>query len=172
MTAAAQTATKVMKGEVGIGGGVGTGSSENMSSTSSEQGSGLKRKQSELYMTTAGEVDLSMLPPPRAGRPLRSANSDPGMQEARKRARVLRNRAAAQLSREKKRMHLEQLEQENEELKAKNEMLEQRLGKAEEANVDLSARLDTLAKQMQSFQNLILGSANTQQQQQQQQQQQ
>ncbi|KAJ1719626.1 hypothetical protein LPJ53_005640 [Coemansia erecta] len=163
MTAVAQTATKVIKGEVGTGGGVGTGSSENMSS--SDQAAGLKRKQSELYMTTAGEVDLSLLPPPRAGRPLRSANTDPGMQEARKRARVLRNRAAAQLSREKKRMHLEQLEQENDELKAKNEMLEQRLGRAEDANADLSARLDSLAKQMQSFQNLVLGSENTQHQQ-------
>ncbi|KAJ2777746.1 hypothetical protein GGI15_004407 [Coemansia interrupta] len=161
MTAAAQTATKVMESKVGTGGGVGTGSSENTSP--SDQAAGLKRKQSEVYMTTAGEIDLSLLPPPRAGRPLRNANADPGMQEARKRARVLRNRAAAQLSREKKRMHLEQLEQENEELRAKNELLEQRLGRAEDANADLSARLDSLAKQMQSFQNLVLGSENTQQ---------
>ncbi|KAJ1829550.1 hypothetical protein LPJ56_000199 [Coemansia sp. RSA 2599] len=157
--AAAANASNVVHNEVGTGGGAGIGSPEQPSFADS---SSLKRKQSAMF-STSGEIDLSMLPPPRAGRPLRSANTDPGMQEARKRARVLRNRAAAQLSREKKRMHLEQLEQENTELKAKNEELEERLSRAEESNKDLSARLDSLAKQMQSFQNLVLGAQQNQQ---------
>ncbi|KAJ2591512.1 hypothetical protein H4R99_006727 [Coemansia sp. RSA 1722] len=161
MTTAAN-ASNVMHNDVGTGGGAGIGSPE----LSSSEDNCLKRKQSAMFSTAAGEIDLSMLPPPRAGRPLRSANTDPGMQEARKRARVLRNRAAAQLSREKKRMHLEQLEQENMDLRAKNEALEQRLSKAEDANSDLSVRLDSLAKQLQSFQSLMLSTQSQQQQQQ------
>ncbi|KAJ2845895.1 hypothetical protein J3B02_004551, partial [Coemansia erecta] len=165
MTCAANANKVVHNNDVGTGGGAGIGTPEQYYYSSADNS--LKRKQSVMYSTSSGEIDLSQLPPPRAGRPLRSANTDPGMQEARKRARVLRNRAAAQMSREKKRMHLEQLEQENMELKAKNEALEQRLSKAEDANSDLSARLDSLAKQLQSFQSLVLGAQQSQQQQQQ-----
>ncbi|KAJ2721907.1 hypothetical protein GGI07_003648 [Coemansia sp. Benny D115] len=148
----ASVAVKAEKNDSGAGGGVGNGES-------------LKRKgDSTLFTTSAGEIDLSTLPLPRAGRPLRSENQDPAMQEARKRARVLRNRAAAQLSREKKRMHVEQLEQENDVLRAKNEELEERLSRAEDANADLSSRLDSLAKQLQSFQSLVMGASQGQQQ--------
>ncbi|KAJ2366663.1 hypothetical protein H4S02_010430, partial [Coemansia sp. RSA 2611] len=91
-------------------------------------GDGAKRKHSAIVSAATGELDLSLLDPPRPGRPSRQAAQDPAMQEARKRARVLRNRAAAQLSREKKRHHLEQLEQENAELRTKNQELEERLG--------------------------------------------
>ncbi|KAJ2783869.1 hypothetical protein H4R18_001477 [Coemansia javaensis] len=116
----------------------------------SAAGGGAKRKLS------AGEIDLSLLGSPRPGRPCREAAQDPALQEARKRARVLRNRAAAQLSREKKRQHLEQLEQENNELRIKNVELERRLGRAESANAELSARLDGLARQLQGLQALLL----------------
>ncbi|KAI8323139.1 hypothetical protein GQ54DRAFT_119614 [Martensiomyces pterosporus] len=119
---------------------------------------GAKRKHSVIITTSSGEFDLNDLPPPRPGRPSGKTPQDPAMQEARKRARVLRNRAAAQLSREKKRQHLELLEAENADLRAKNAELERRLGKAEGANLDLSAKLDNLAKQLQDFQNLILGT--------------
>ncbi|KAJ2809182.1 hypothetical protein H4R20_000299 [Coemansia guatemalensis] len=125
------------------------------------QGEGVKRKHS-MVSTSSGEIDLSMLDPPRPGRPCRLAAQDPAMQEARKRARVLRNRAAAQLSREKKRQHLESLEQENAELRSKNEELEERLGRTEEANATLSARLDGLSQQLQSFQSLLLGTQQRQ----------
>ncbi|KAJ2084157.1 hypothetical protein H4R24_000230 [Coemansia sp. RSA 988] len=128
------------------------------------QSEGVKRKHS-MVSTSSSEIDLSMLEPPRPGRPCRSAAQDPAMQEARKRARVLRNRAAAQLSREKKRHHLESLEQENAELRSKNEELEERLGKTEDANAVLSARLDGLSQQLQSFQSLLLGTQQQQQQQ-------
>ncbi|KAI9482040.1 hypothetical protein BX667DRAFT_493669 [Coemansia mojavensis] len=120
-------------------------------------GDGAKRKHS-MVSAAASEIDLSLLDPPRPGRPCREASQDPAMQEARKRARVLRNRAAAQLSREKKRQHLEQLEQENAELRSKNKELEERLSRAEDANAGLSAKLDGLAQQLQSFQALVLQS--------------
>ncbi|KAJ2852739.1 hypothetical protein IWW36_000096 [Coemansia brasiliensis] len=120
-------------------------------------GDGAKRKHS-MVSTAASEIDLSLLDPPRPGRPCRQAAQDPAMQEARKRARVLRNRAAAQLSREKKRQHLEQLEQENAELRNKNKELEERLSRAEDTNAGLAAKLDGLAQQLQSFQTLVLQS--------------
>ncbi|KAJ2163082.1 hypothetical protein GGF46_000011 [Coemansia sp. RSA 552] len=114
---------------------------------------GTKRKLS----VGSGDIDLSLLGTPRPGRPSRQQAQDPAMQEARKRARVLRNRAAAQLSREKKRQHLEGLEQENVELREKNAELERRLNKTEDANKDLAARLDGLSQQLQSIQGLLLG---------------
>ncbi|KAJ2665880.1 hypothetical protein IW148_001444 [Coemansia sp. RSA 1199] len=120
-------------------------------------GDGAKRKHSTIS-TPACEFDLSLLDPPRPGRPCRQAAQDPAMQEARKRARVLRNRAAAQNSREKKRQHVEQLEQENAELRDKNAELEERLSRAEESNAGLAARLDGLAQQLQGFQALVLGA--------------
>ncbi|KAJ1961777.1 hypothetical protein GGI12_003053 [Dipsacomyces acuminosporus] len=128
-----------------------------------------KRKHSVIITTSSGEFDLSDLPPPRPGRPSGKIPQDPAMQEARKRARVLRNRAAAQLSREKKRQHLELLEKENGELRLQNADLEKRLSSAESTNLELSAKLDSLAKQFQNFQNLFLaGQVQPQQQQHQQ----
>ncbi|KAJ2897496.1 hypothetical protein IWW38_001705 [Coemansia aciculifera] len=109
---------------------------------------------------------MSQLPPPRPGRPTGKLHQDPIMQEARKRARVLRNRAAAQLSREKKRHHLEQLEEENAELHEKNDELEERLSKAEENNAELSARLDDLTRQLRGFEAILLSAQKQQQQQQ------
>ncbi|KAJ1948471.1 hypothetical protein FBU59_001579 [Linderina macrospora] len=112
-----------------------------------------------VVLTSGGEIDLNDLPPPRPGRPSGKTPQDPAMQEARKRARVLRNRAAAQLSREKKRQHVETLETENSELRAKNVELEQRLTRAETANLEMSGKLDSLAQQLQSLQSLILSGA-------------
>ncbi|PIA19211.1 hypothetical protein COEREDRAFT_79171 [Coemansia reversa NRRL 1564] len=149
--ASTTTAKNVEEAETGVvAGGIDTAQSE-----------GVKRKYS-LVSTPSSEIDLSMLEAPRPGRPCRLAAQDPAMQEARKRARVLRNRAAAQLSREKKRQHLESLEQENAELRSKNEELEERLGKTEDANAALSARLDGLSQQLQSFQSLLLGTQQRQ----------
>ncbi|KAI9503913.1 hypothetical protein BX070DRAFT_233979 [Coemansia spiralis] len=150
------TATTIEKG-AGMGTGVGVDNSE----ASSLSSGSMKRKHSAVVSSTPGEFDLSLLDSPRPGRPSRMASQDPAMQEARKRARVLRNRAAAQQSREKKRQHMEGLEQENSELRAKNEELGERLSKAEESNADLSARLDSLSQQLQSLQTLLL---NTQEQ--------
>ncbi|KAJ1902342.1 hypothetical protein LPJ66_000102 [Kickxella alabastrina] len=151
---------KVETGDIGTGGGAGMGTPEYTS-----QDETLKRKHSDSSSSFSNEIDLSTLPPPRAGRPLRSSNQEPGMQEARKRARVLRNRAAAQLSREKKRVHVEQLEQENDELRARNEELEMRLRRTEDSNHELSDRLDGLAKQLQGFQDFLFSSQGQQQQQ-------
>ncbi|KAJ2665174.1 hypothetical protein IWW48_000441 [Coemansia sp. RSA 1200] len=148
-------AAEAIEKDAGIGAGVGAGGLETCSSENK------KRKHSTVFTTSSGDFDLSLLDPPRPGRPPRTASQDPALQEARKRARVLRNRAAAQLSREKKRNHLESLEQENMELRAKNQELEERLGRAEESNTALSSKLDTLSQQLQGLQTLFL---NTQKQ--------
>ncbi|KAJ2541301.1 positive regulation of plasma cell differentiation, partial [Coemansia sp. RSA 1933] len=152
-------ADKVEK-DAGIGAGVGAGGALDETSMESED---RKRKYSAADITTPGEeIDLSLLGPPRPGRPPRTASQDPAMQEARKRARVLRNRAAAQNSREKKRHHLETLEQENTELRAKNTELEERLSRAEDANAALSSKLDMLSQQFQGLQSLLLDTQKQQ----------
>ncbi|KAJ2491622.1 hypothetical protein IWW47_005035, partial [Coemansia sp. RSA 2052] len=125
-----------------------------------------KRKHSTVFNISGSDFDLSQLPPPRPGRPTGKMHQDPIMQEARKRARVLRNRAAAQLSREKKRHHVEQLEEENAELREKNDELEVRLSKAEDSNAELSARLDDLTRQLRGFEAILLTVQKQQQQQQ------
>ncbi|KAJ2783550.1 hypothetical protein GGI18_003509 [Coemansia linderi] len=153
-----QSASKVEK-EDGAGTGVGMHASETTS------GEGSKRKHSTVFNISGNDIDLSQLPPPRPGRPTGKMHQDPIMQEARKRARVLRNRAAAQLSREKKRHHLEQLEEENAELHEKNEELEERLSRAEESNKEMSARLDDLTRQLRGFESILLAAQKQQQQQ-------
>ncbi|KAJ2092408.1 hypothetical protein IW138_001170 [Coemansia sp. RSA 986] len=150
-SATPHAADKVEK-DTGIGAGVGASELE------ASAGETRKRKHSTVITTSSGDFDLSLLDPPRPGRPPRTASQDPAMQEARKRARVLRNRAAAQHSREKKRHHLENLEQENSELRAKNSELEERLSRAEDANAALSSKLDTLSQQFQGLQSLLLNS--------------
>ncbi|KAJ2742677.1 hypothetical protein GGI20_004318 [Coemansia sp. BCRC 34301] len=151
-----QPACKVEK-EKGAGTGVGMDISESAESN--------KRKHSTVFSLSGSDFDLSQLPPPRPGRPTGKMHQDPLMQEARKRARVLRNRAAAQLSREKKRHHLEQLEEENAELREKNDELEDRLSKAEDSNAELSARLDELTRQLRGFEAILLAAQKQQQQQ-------
>ncbi|KAJ2488074.1 hypothetical protein EV174_000180 [Coemansia sp. RSA 2320] len=148
-----------MEGDAGMGVGV------DMYESATAEGTN-KRKRSILVNIAGNEIDISQLPPPRPGRPTGKMHQDPIMQEARKRARVLRNRAAAQLSREKKRHHVEQLEEENAELREKNEELEERLSKAESSNAEMSARLDEMAKQLQSFHTILLGAQKQQQKQQ------
>ncbi|KAJ2515470.1 hypothetical protein H4217_005154 [Coemansia sp. RSA 1939] len=145
-------AAEAIEKDAGIGAGVGAGGLETCSSENN------KRKHSTVFTTSSGDFDLSLLDPPRPGRPPRTASQDPALQEARKRARVLRNRAAAQLSREKKRNHLESLEQENMELRVKNQELEERLGRAEESNTALSSKLETLSQQLQGLQTLFLST--------------
>ncbi|ORX68259.1 hypothetical protein DL89DRAFT_29091 [Linderina pennispora] len=145
--------TCVSPNKAGEGSGIGSGA------VGVGKSSAGKRKHSMVVLTSGAEIDLNDLPPPRPGRPSGKTPQDPAMQEARKRARVLRNRAAAQLSREKKRQHVESLENENAELQAKNAELEQRLTKAETSNLELSSKLDSLAQQLQSLQSLILGGA-------------
>ncbi|KAJ1901765.1 hypothetical protein LPJ81_003700 [Coemansia sp. IMI 209127] len=155
VSSATPHAADKLEKDAGIGAGVGV----------SEFEAGVdetrKRKHSTMIATSGGDFDLSLLDPPRPGRPPRTASQDPAMQEARKRARVLRNRAAAQNSREKKRHHMETLEQENTELRAKNSELEERLSRAEDANAALSSKLDMLSQQFQGLQSLFL---NTQKQ--------
>ncbi|KAJ2059622.1 hypothetical protein GGI17_004268 [Coemansia sp. S146] len=151
-----QSASKIEK-EDGAGTGVGMHISESTS------GEGNKRKHSTVFNISGNDIDISQLPPPRPGRPTGKMHQDPIMQEARKRARVLRNRAAAQLSREKKRHHLEQLEEENAELHEKNEELEERLSRAEESNKEMSGRLDDLTRQLRGFEAILLAAQKQQQ---------
>ncbi|KAJ2810223.1 hypothetical protein H4S07_002792 [Coemansia furcata] len=152
-----QSANKIEK-EDGTGTGVG------MQICEATSGEGNKRKHSTVFNISGNAIDISTLPPPRPGRPTGKMHQDPIMQEARKRARVLRNRAAAQLSREKKRHHLEQLEEENAELHEKNEELEERLSRAEESNKEMSARLDDLTRQLRGFESILLAAQKQQQQ--------
>ncbi|KAJ2251737.1 hypothetical protein GGI13_003680 [Coemansia sp. RSA 455] len=151
-----QSASKIEK-EDGAGTGVGMHTSELTS------GEGNKRKHSTVFNISGNDIDISQLPPPRPGRPTGKMHQDPIMQEARKRARVLRNRAAAQLSREKKRHHLEQLEEENAELHEKNEELEERLSRAEKSNKEMSGRLDDLTRQLRGFEAILLAAQKQQQ---------
>ncbi|CAI2198728.1 15039_t:CDS:2, partial [Funneliformis geosporum] len=73
--------------------------------------------------------------------------------EQRQRERILRNRHAAQMSRDKKRRQMADLESQNLILKEDNEHLSKRLKVVEEENMNLSAKLDVISAQLAEIQS-------------------
>ncbi|KAJ3089013.1 hypothetical protein HK102_007401 [Quaeritorhiza haematococci] len=91
----------------------------------------------------------------------------PAEKEEKARERIIRNRAAAQESREKKRRYLQDLETSNQILEKQNQQLTERLQLVEDQNRKLMSHLEELSAQMKQLRDV-----QTLQQQQQQQQQQ
>ncbi|KAG0025341.1 hypothetical protein BGZ82_010079 [Podila clonocystis] len=87
--------------------------------------------------------------------------SEPLDKEAKARERVLRNRAAAQESRDKKRKYVAEIEASNESLQQENVQLLKRLKTVESDNLTLSHKLEALSAQFaQMQQQLSLGMMN------------
>jgi small-conductance mechanosensitive channel len=78
---------------------------------------------------------------------------DPVDREAKARERTLRNRAAAQLSREKKRRYVEELETTNTQLKRDNVSLAGRLSGVEADNRQLTHKLEEMTLQLNAVQS-------------------
>jgi len=78
---------------------------------------------------------------------------DPVDREAKARERTLRNRAAAQLSREKKRRYVEELESANTQLKRDNASLAGRLSGVEADNRRLTCKLEAVTVQLSAMQS-------------------
>jgi len=83
----------------------------------------------------------------------RRRSVDPVDREAKARERTLRNRAAAQLSREKKRRYLEDLEEANLKLKLDNASLASRLSSVESDNHSLTRKLEAVTLQLNAMQS-------------------
>jgi hypothetical protein len=83
----------------------------------------------------------------------RRRTADPVDREAKARERTLRNRAAAQLSREKKRRYLEELESANTQLKRDNTSLAGRLSGVEADNRQLTRKLEAVTLQLSAVQS-------------------
>ncbi|CAI2165859.1 8230_t:CDS:2 [Funneliformis geosporum] len=81
--------------------------------------------------------------------------------EQRQRDRILRNRHAAQMSRDKKRRQMADLESQNIMLKDENSHLSTRLKVVEEENIALSEKLDTISAQLVDIQSHIAVSEMT-----------
>ncbi|GES99444.1 bZIP transcription factor HacA [Rhizophagus clarus] len=81
--------------------------------------------------------------------------------EQRQRERILRNRHAAQMSRDKKRRQMADLESQNLLLKEENEHLSKRLKVVEEENINLSAKLDVISAQLNEIQSHLAVSEMT-----------
>ncbi|KAF9900699.1 hypothetical protein EC991_007016 [Linnemannia zychae] len=83
---------------------------------------------------------------------------DPADKEAKARERVLRNRAAAQESRDKKRKYVAEIEASNESLQQENCQLLKRLKTVESDNLSLHQRLETLTAQFAQMQQQLSSS--------------
>ncbi|KAF9131062.1 hypothetical protein BGW39_002323 [Mortierella sp. 14UC] len=83
---------------------------------------------------------------------------DPSDKEAKARERVLRNRAAAQESRDKKRKYVSEIEASNESLQQENCQLLKRLKTVESDNLSLHQRLETLTAQFAQMQQQLSSS--------------
>ncbi|KAF9160679.1 hypothetical protein DFQ26_005271 [Actinomortierella ambigua] len=94
----------------------------------------------------------------------RKRSQDPADKEARARERVLRNRAAAQESRDKKRKYVAEIEESNAHLQQENSQLQKRLKTVEEDNQALSKRLEALTAQFEKMQQQLTMSGIQQQQ--------
>ncbi|KAG9320227.1 hypothetical protein KVV02_005146 [Mortierella alpina] len=88
----------------------------------------------------------------------RPSTAEPMDKEAKARERVLRNRAAAQESRDKKRKYVSEIEASNESLQQENCHLLKRLKTVESDNLALSQRLETLTAQFAQMQQLLTQS--------------
>lgn len=81
--------------------------------------------------------------------------ADPLDKEAKARERVLRNRAAAQESRDKKRKYVAEIEASNESLQQENFQLLKRLKTVESDNISLSHKLEALSAQFAQMQQQL-----------------
>ncbi|CAG8436744.1 9024_t:CDS:2 [Diversispora eburnea] len=81
--------------------------------------------------------------------------------EQRQRERILRNRHAAQMSRDKKRRQMADLESQNNILKEENVHLSKRVKAVEEENTILSAKLDDLSARLSEIQSQLAFSSVT-----------
>ncbi|KAG0058029.1 hypothetical protein BGZ89_001643 [Linnemannia elongata] len=85
--------------------------------------------------------------------------ADPADKEAKARERVLRNRAAAQESRDKKRKYVAEIEASNETLQEENCQLLKRLKTVESDNLSLHQRLEALTAQFAQMQQQLASSS-------------
>ncbi|KAG0280297.1 hypothetical protein BGZ96_001607 [Linnemannia gamsii] len=86
---------------------------------------------------------------------------DPVDKEAKARERVLRNRAAAQESRDKKRKYVSEIETSNETLQQENCQLLKRLKTVESDNLSLHQRLEALTAQFAQMQQQLASSSQS-----------
>ncbi|KAG0272098.1 hypothetical protein BGZ95_012167 [Linnemannia exigua] len=91
----------------------------------------------------------------------RKRTADPADKEAKARERVLRNRAAAQESRDKKRKYVSEIEASNEALQQENCHLLKRLKTVESDNLSLHERLEALTAQFAQMQELLSTSSSS-----------
>ncbi|GES79093.1 bZIP transcription factor HacA [Rhizophagus clarus] len=126
-----------------------------VSSPRSEEVDGSERSSSP----TANEEDSNNKKKATGGRKRKAESLEE--KEQRQRERILRNRHAAQMSRDKKRRQMADLESQNVLLKEENAHLSKRLKIVEEENMALSAKLDTISAQLAEIQSHITVSEMT-----------
>ncbi|KAG0248371.1 hypothetical protein BG011_000146 [Mortierella polycephala] len=97
-------------------------------------------------------------PPPSGATKGRKRSGEPLDKDAKARERVLRNRAAAQESRDKKRKYVVEIETSNENLQQENCQLLKRLKTVESDNLALSQRLEALTVQFAQMQEQLAQS--------------
>ncbi|KAK9324974.1 hypothetical protein V1517DRAFT_315646 [Lipomyces orientalis] len=119
--------------------------SESLETSPSPTGSSRKRRES-----------LSLPLPPGALPPRKRAKTAIE-KEQRRVERILRNRQAAQSSREKKRKQLEELEVINSQLLSENKLAQERIAHVETDNKALKGRLDELGSQLQAMKSYMEG---------------
>ncbi|KAJ8104240.1 hypothetical protein POJ06DRAFT_244018 [Lipomyces tetrasporus] len=119
--------------------------SESLETSPSSAGSSRKRRES-----------LSLPLPPGALPPRKRAKTAVE-KEQRRVERILRNRQAAQSSREKKRKQLEELEVINSQLLSENKLAQERIAHVETENKALKSRLDELGSQLQAMKSYMEG---------------
>ncbi|KAG0131005.1 bZIP transcription factor HacA [Tuber indicum] len=100
------------------------------------------------------------LPTPTTNLPPRKRAKTAAEKEQRRIERVLRNRAAAQASRERRRKELEELEDEKAVLEKDNTDLKTRLSAVEEENTSLAKRVEEMQRQLKSFEDSIKAFTN------------
>ncbi|KAI9802274.1 MAG: hypothetical protein M1825_002995 [Sarcosagium campestre] len=101
------------------------------------------------------------LPTPKTNLPPRKRAKTEDEKEQRRIERVLRNRAAAQSSRERKRKEVEGLEEEKQDIVRQNQLLTGRLQEVEIENSKLSETIAKMAAEMSVFRTMLNGDLPT-----------
>ncbi|KAI9861978.1 MAG: hypothetical protein M1813_005049 [Trichoglossum hirsutum] len=101
------------------------------------------------------------LPTPTTNLPPRKRAKTEAEKEQRRIERVLRNRAAAQSSRERKRKEVEALEDEKMDIEQENQRLNSRILEVEQQNLQLSRQIAEMAAKMTVFQKQLTGGIGT-----------
>ncbi|KAI9781246.1 MAG: hypothetical protein M1816_002429 [Peltula sp. TS41687] len=101
------------------------------------------------------------LPTPKTNLPPRKRAKTEDEKEQRRIERVLRNRAAAQSSRERKRKEVEGLEEEKEVIRQQNALLTTQLRRVEMENQELCKTITKMAAEMSVFRQMIHGDLPT-----------